>query len=321
MTIELDDLLRESLNREADDVVAGPELYARIETATTGRDRRSTVRRVGPWLLAAAAAAVVAGLLATLPEDDQRVTTPPATAPTPSTTPARAVPRPDRVAAVLDDGRLVTIDVDSGAITELYALDDPRDSEGTAEPDPSRHSITDVAVSPDGRTVYFGTSGGSGGVYRVPIDGSSDPERLGPGWGVTVSSDGQRLAFAYTSEWGVYDIATGASKTYPLPSGEASPVVSISPDGSEVQVVSFETDSEAEHAQVHTINERMDRTSTRDGIAGWQSTRFADGSGRWLLEIVERSGGGNAINWGTSADGLTTAIPNPEGLVVETVDW
>jgi len=326
MSNDLDTLLRASLQAEADQVVASDDLYARIDQAVARRPQ-TTARRIAPWVLVAAAA-VVAVLL--LDEHDEKTVVIPSDStvqPDPSTTSTMTpggVPRPDEVVAVLHDGRLVVLDVDTGALVrELAFLTDPRESEGSAEPDPTKRAISDAVVSPDGQTVYFGTSGGDGGIYRVPTDGSAEPERLTYGWGPTVSDDGERLAFAYTSQWGVLDLRTGESVAYELPQGESSPVVSISPDGTEVAVSSFDgMGNEVEHQRVHTINERMDRTSTRDGSPAWQGTRFADASERWLLEIVEAGeDGGTTVNWGTAADGLTTAIPNPDRLVVENVDW
>ena len=69
------------------------------------------------------------------------------------------------------------------------------------------------------------------------------------------------------------------------------------------------------------LNERMRRSGTREGFADWQSPRFADASGRWLLEIVEYDDGSTAISWGTSEGGLGVTVPNPTGLVIKTADW
>jgi hypothetical protein len=241
-----------------------------------------------------------------------------------STVDSVGIPRPNQVVAVLDDGRLVVIDVESGAVTrELYSLSDPRVTEGVAEPDPDLHAITDAVVGPDGETVYFGTIGGAGGVYRMPIDGSAAPERLTFGWGVSVSNDGRRLVFAYNRDWGVLDLEDGSSHSYPLPDGESSPVLRLSPDGTEVEVVSHDEDAVTQHQRVYTLNERGGVTATHDGSASWEgtATNLSDASGQWLLEIVALDASRTDISWGTSSEGLTNDIPNPDGLVIRTVDW
>jgi hypothetical protein len=233
-------------------------------------------------------------------------------------------PRPDEVVAVLDDGRLVVLDVESGDIVrELHAMADPRESEGVAEPDPTKHAITDAALSADGTSVYFGTSGGDGGVYRMPVDGSAEPERLTDGWGVSVANDGSFFVFATYDRWGVFDRASGRTVMHDLAVYETTPVLRLSPEGDEVEVISWHMGADVAQVQrVHTLGSDGSVAKTRDGFGDWGTgTTGADGSDHWVLEIIESDDASTRISWGTSSDGLTTAIPNPDALVYRTVDW
>jgi hypothetical protein len=332
MTNDLHTLLRDSLQAEADDVVAGPELFDRIRADA---DRRPPLsRRVAPWLLVAAAAAGVAGLLVTIQDDEQSVSTPSATQPSVPTTPVEpttptsafvgsGIPteRPDQVVAVLTDGRLVVLDVESGAITrELASFGEATPADAQLQPQDREPAIIDAAVSPDRRTVYFGTAGAEGGVYRMPVDGSTEPERIGDGWGVSVSSDGRWLAYALPQHWGLIDLDSGADHRHDSPA--SNPQVSISPDGRAVEVISFDPEATDVQGQVVvSVDDDGEVTGSREGFADWQHTHYSDGSGGWLIERIESDDGSTMISWGTSEGGLTTGIPNPEGLVVRTVDW
>ena len=188
-----EDVLRRSLEAEAEDVVAGPDLEARIRAAVTGETARRRLRR--RTLLAAAAALVVAGGIAAVladrgPETNDFQTAPPsspgtATDSTPSV-PAEAAPMPGLVALVTGDGRLATLDLATGGDAAFTLVDGPVEVNG-------------VDLSPDGQWVYFSTccEQDVGATWRVPVAGGT-PAQVGNiiGDHPRVSPDGRWVAAA-----------------------------------------------------------------------------------------------------------------------------
>lgn len=118
--------------------------------------------------------------------------------PPPSTTAPPAV-----LVAVTRDGRLVVVDVATGReLRQLAARGDPSltyDGEGLGP-----NVIDDVALSPDGSTVWFSEccepAGGS--LYRVPTDGSEPPALVTHGYSPVVATDGRYVLI--TSVLGIY---------------------------------------------------------------------------------------------------------------------
>lgn len=104
---------------------------------------------------------------------------------TPAPTPAQATPLV--VAAVLGDGRAVTLDADTGEVrrvlVEQLPVDDP--------------AANDIAVAPDGAAVYVvrpGQRGGDSEILEVDPD-AGGPEVLVQGQSPAVSPDGGTLAY------------------------------------------------------------------------------------------------------------------------------
>jgi len=188
-----EDVLRRSLEAEAEDVVAGPDLEARVRAAVTGEATRRRRRR--RTLLAAAAALAVAGGTAAVladrgPETNDFQTAPPsspgtATDSTPSV-PAEAAPMPGLVALVTGDGRLATLDLATGGDAAFTLLDGPVEVNG-------------IDLSPDGEWLYFSTccEQDVGATWRVPVAGGT-PTEVGSVIGAhpRVSPDGRWVAAA-----------------------------------------------------------------------------------------------------------------------------
>lgn len=183
--------------------------------ALRSRTARRRSRRVAAG--AAVAAVVVLGAIGLWPGgddnaqlevvDDPTTTDPTTTAPTSTTTTSRPVgygdiqpppptsEPPERFVAVTVDGRLVVVDTATGRETaQLASAGDP-----TAPPPqegPGPNVIDDVALSPDGSTVWYSTccepAGGS--LFRVPTDGSAEPTRVADGYDPALPGTGRWVA-------------------------------------------------------------------------------------------------------------------------------
>jgi hypothetical protein len=146
-------------------------------------------------------------------------TEPPPTTPAPTTAPPTTQPVfqiPALAVAVTLDGRLVVLDTSSGQAVEARELDrgpDPRVEveEGTPA------YLGASSLTPDGATVYyhFCCEPVVGDLFRVPVDGSAEPERLGFGSDPAVSRQGDRLAYIAYDAIVVRDLASGAEAPFP----------------------------------------------------------------------------------------------------------
>jgi hypothetical protein len=150
--------------------------------------------------------------------------------------PSGADPQPTVVAIVREDGWLVTVDLETGAQTELYFAGDPNTAKGVEEGGPY---FTDaVELSPDGEWIYFSTccEPASGNTYRLPVDGG-EPELFAVGSAPRVSPDGRFLATGAATFVIVtpIDKATGGPATYEVPCCTRS--VAWSPDGTQLAAV------------------------------------------------------------------------------------
>lgn len=101
--------------------------------------------------------------------------------------------RPTLVALVREDGWLVTVDLQTGEVRELYFYGDPNDTSVEGGP----YSIDAVDLSPDGEWVYFSTccEPADGVSYRIAVTGG-EPEEVGFGAYPRVSPDGRFVATA-----------------------------------------------------------------------------------------------------------------------------
>jgi hypothetical protein len=258
---DLDDELRAALREEADRATSPADAWARLDERLAGdraARRRGTTKALIGVAAAAAVAAAAIGVWQVRPEDSLQVdvtgdgtttaattaaatTVAPPTAPstTPSTAPAPTtgatiLPTTPSTApaagslgalvAVTVDGRLVVVDVASGReLRELAALGDPR-----VEPveGPGPNVITDVAVTPDGRRVFFDSccEPAVGTIFEVPADGSREAEPIAMGTGPAVSPDGTKLAYTAIDSVVVRDLTTGEERTYPDPRATENPL-------------------------------------------------------------------------------------------------
>lgn len=218
MTIDLDDLIRESLQAEADALAADTrteQAWARLEA---GSARRRPARASMLVLAGAAAAAAVLVAVLARPDDQAVRVTPPAgegpspspSAEDPATTdggqppvppPGGVVPGTDFV-AVRTDGAIVRITVATGEEREL----------ATYEPTSiGQPAVQALSLDPEGLTAYFELARAEGGfdIMSVPTDGSRDPEAVVAGREPAVDPSGTRLAFIDgDNTLGVLDLET-----------------------------------------------------------------------------------------------------------------
>ena len=142
--------------------------------------------------------------------------------------------RPALMALVREDGMLVTIDLATGAETELYTAGDPREEiEGGA------YSIDSVELSPDGAWIYFSTccEPAVGTTFRIPTAGG-EPEQVGFGAYPRVSPDGRVVATAGSESLFVFDAsAPGSEPIATLAVPCCSSRLAWSPDGTRLALV------------------------------------------------------------------------------------
>lgn len=174
--------------------------------------RRRTVAALA--VAAAAVVAVVAGVLVATGDDDDdtvpvasddgtdtTVTT--TTAPERTTTTEEGADDVDAVDVPVawvghqEGGRLVVLDTETGEeLRVLHEADDPDDfGDGTGEPFAAGSFLGDLALTPDGSTVYFDLccEPAPGRIMRVPSAGG-EPGEVGYGYYPAVSPDGSTLA-------------------------------------------------------------------------------------------------------------------------------
>ncbi len=248
MTDEFDRELRDALQAEGDRAMPDPNAWEAVEPRLGRRPGR------GPWQWATlGVAAVAAALLVAVivwPEDDGEVvsvdtTTAPTTSPqvvtvpstaaptTPAPTPAPTTSPPTTAAptttpppvqhpalsvAVTQDGRLVVLDTSSGSAVEVRELDTGPDPRVEVQEGEAAY-LGAPSLTRDGQTAFyhFCCEPVVGDLFRVPVDGSAEPERLGYGSDPAVSPDGGRLAYIAYEAIVVRDLATGAESTFPDP--------------------------------------------------------------------------------------------------------
>lgn len=272
---------------------------ARRAAAGGGRSHRSRPR----LLLAAAAAVVVVAATVVLAGrgdgGDPKVrvtpaapstTAPSSTGSTTSTTfrvnPPPIERRPATFVAHDDRHRLVVVDAGTGTVTRVLAsFDDPADfGGGQKEPVATGNFLDGVVVSPDGRTVYYGTccEPAPGEVFSVPISGGT-PTSVGYGADPAVSPDGTRLAVVLVEDLVVLDLRGGPSTTYRLGAGVVAANPSWSPDGSTI-AVERRTEAIGEIVLVDLVRDR-------DATAAGRVVATTDAHGVPTLPLFDHRGG------------------------------
>lgn len=158
---------------------------------------------------------------------------------------------PATAVAVTRDGRLVVIDVPTGEeVRELAAWDDPT-AATTEVVEGGLSTITGVALHPNGRDVYVETccEPASGHVFRVAIDGTSQPEAVTGAYGIDISADGHWLiGVSGSAGLLLYDLENQSGSL--LDAGQAVDWqrVGINPNGSEVAIALVQRDDQGDVA-------------------------------------------------------------------------
>jgi hypothetical protein len=168
----------------------------------SGDDLYAVARGQDGWLLQRCSVAAGCAVAWELPGGPTAALVQTVTVTTPETTgydqpsPPRSTPTPPtEFVAVTTDGRLVVVNTATGReVRQLAAEGNP--TEPPPDEGPGPNVIDDVALSPDGRTVWYSTccEPAGGNLYRVPLDGSSPPQRIASGYSPTVSLDGRYVA-------------------------------------------------------------------------------------------------------------------------------
>lgn len=174
--------------------------------------RRARGRRTARWTAGSLAAVIVAGAAALAVGVEggrsgsvEVVTRPdigePAPGPTPGplladatvVTVGPAGPRPERIVGVTKGGAAVLVDAATGStVRELFRLAD-RVRRDPGAPPPN--TLGDIALSSDGRTVYFTSVGepACGSTKRAPVSGGAAEDRAGGDF-VSASPGGRHVA-------------------------------------------------------------------------------------------------------------------------------
>ncbi|ONH22980.1 hypothetical protein [Pseudofrankia asymbiotica] len=232
-----------------------------------------------PALAMALAAALATTGVAACSGADQQPSPPPPTAATAGRAQATAgVPaRPDTLVAVTTQGALVVLDPRTGHAIRTLRQDGVV---GDA-----------VALTPDGRTVYYEVGTGcEHEIWRVGIDGGAPTKVASKGSVPALNRDGTRLAYAVQYVWSttagdclppsgnvaatfqvvVLDLATRKTWQYPMPpkvaeSGLPAPVghLSWAPDGARL-AVSITAVQDNEGWQLSLMNPSTDTTYFRE---------------------------------------------------------
>lgn len=193
MTVE--SRLRDALHHEADLVEPRETNWEAVADQLAARRRARRVR-VGIVAGAAAAAAGIAGLAVSDRTTDESVrvippAVPPSTAPATTTaTTAVETGMPRYLVATRRDGEIAVVDSADGSVVRVLV---PAGRE-RADAIPPAGS---VALTPDGRVVYFARAGGAGScgtIHRVPVAGGAE-ELVAQGVTPAVSPDGTKLAY------------------------------------------------------------------------------------------------------------------------------
>ena len=212
-----------------------------------------------------------------------------------------ATPMPEQVVAVTQDGRLVTVDVDTGKETsELYALDDPSaetDEFGESTP----YSISGVRVH--GSDVYLETccEPAAGTVLRTPVDEPGylhehEHETVLLGSFIDVSGDGTTM----TGMSGPYlthlDLVTDHLTTFEPDVGEVHEYgqTAVNRDGTEV-----------------AVERVLERAATGEPVRS--EVIVFDVSGPDLQELDRITEGNGRLMPYFDRDGTATAALRPEG--------
>lgn len=223
-----EDRLRDALAARARHFDPDPGLRAGVAALAVALRRRRRIQRTA---VSALAVAVVALLLAVAGDtgeeagdnvraDQDRTPTSDATVDTTTTvagvaplatatTVAAADLPPFLVAA--DEKRLVVLDSGTGRIVRTLVQLPPDPAEPVEE---CCDHVGDIALSPDGATVYYHLVGepGAGQIWRVPVEGG-EPEPVATNAAdPAVSPDGKRLAYT-RGDLVVRELATGEERT------------------------------------------------------------------------------------------------------------
>lgn len=295
MTDPTDDLLRQALRAEADHVTADDALLRRLHDAAAS-DTGTRSRR--PLLLVAAAVVAVAGIgaglaLADRSEDESLDVvdqpTPDGSTSTSGCSPVANPPcgdaaaRPNLVALLREDGRLVTVDLRTGAEQVLAFRGDPHD----ADSETGMSSYIDaIDLSADGRWIYYSTccEPAVGITYRVEVghpEGDGEPEVVADGADPALSPDGRYLATVTGEAVQVTDLEHPDQSWSSDPVGLPHDVV-WSPDGTRLAFV----DGHGADGRMRTLR--------------WTGSGLELESGRSQAAFAGWEKGGNPVAvWGT----------------------
>jgi hypothetical protein len=185
------------------------------------------VRRL-VWAVVAAVTLVACGA-----EQDPALDVPSST--TTSTMPAPDVDRPGRWVGIDDAGRLVVVSGAASVERVLGEFDHPTQCPEGDEPVAGCSWVVEVAVSPDGATVFYETccEPAPGNVYRVPMAGGT-PELVIHGGFPAPDPAGERLAVVELQWVTVQPLGGGEARRFADEDGQVVEFVhgmSWSPDG------------------------------------------------------------------------------------------
>lgn len=267
---------------------------AEVGTANVGKDdmtQSAAVAKARVWQVAARAGLglVIAVVVAACGDDGERATTVTTTT-SPSTTstgePQAPLPRPGRWVGITDDGRLVAVNAESGEQAKVLGeFDHPDECPRAGEPAAGCQWVAEVAMSPDGQSVYYETccEPAPGAIHRVPIDGG-EPEMVAFGAHPAVDPAGQRLA-AVELQWvTVHELGGDDVLRF---RDDDSPAtlhgMTWSPDGAQLAFVAFDRTDEPGRLLVLDVHEA-------DNLADARSIDRGDGGRSWTLPTFRRDG-------------------------------
>jgi hypothetical protein len=227
-----EDRLRDALHAKARQFDGAPDLRDGVVSLAVARHRRRRIQVAAGSALAAAAAVAVVLAVTGAGDDSRELRVGPAgtvttevSSPTtvaeevvaPTTTAAPSG-RPDFVVAA-DEKRLVVLDRQGKIVRTILTLPPT-----PANPPPECcFSFGHIALSPDGKTVYFHQVGepGAGQILRIPFTGG-EPELIAQNaWNPAVSPDGAKLAYLKDyNQLVVRNLRSGGERTWDAGGGE-----------------------------------------------------------------------------------------------------
>jgi len=213
------------------------------------------------------AVALAAGLVAAGcgAGQDPTIDLPSTSSPTPSTiapaatsttTTAAPAVRPATWVAIDRTGRLLVLSAETGEVQRVLGeFDHPTECPQGDEPAAGCEWVVEVALSPDGATVFYETccEPAPGNVYRVPVTGG-EPELVVHGGFPAVDPGGTRLAVVELQWVAVQPLAGGPAERFADDEGGATGFVhgmTWSPDG---ESIAFSvSDASAESLRLHVL--------------------------------------------------------------------